>query len=99
MLICSSSESELTDEIFSGGGIKASSAILNYPCNMISNIKMGFSLRAAQDAMALGGGTCTTSQVVLQIHVCPALPKKLHTHSSHDGKQRDTLREQLVGNN
>lgn len=59
---------------------------------MISNIKMDFSLYAAQDAMALGGGTYTTSQVVLQIHVCPALPKKLNTHSSHDGKQRDTQR-------
>lgn len=91
--------SELTDEIFSGGGIKASSAILKYPYNMILNIKNDFSLYAAQDVMALGGGAYTTGEVVLQIHFCTALPKKLHTHSSHDGKQRDTLREQLVGSN
>lgn len=66
---------------------------------MISNIKMDFSLCAAQDAMAGGGGTYATSQAALQVRVRPALPKKLNTHSSHDGKQRDTLREQLVGNN
>lgn len=43
--------SELTDEIFSGGGIKASSAILKYPYNMILNIKNDFSLYAAQDVL------------------------------------------------
>lgn len=66
---------------------------------MISKIKIDFSLYGAQDVMAPGGGAYTSAEVVLQIYVCPALCKKLHTHSSHDGKQRDTLREQLVGSN
>lgn len=88
--------SELTKEIFSGGEIKASSAILKYPVNMISKTKTDFSLYAAQDVMAPGGGAYTTAEVVLQIYVCPAFCKKLHTHSSHDGKQRDALTSSLL---
>lgn len=45
--------------------------------------KIDFSLYAGQDVMALGGGAYTTAEVVLQIHICPALPKKLHTHTHH----------------
>ena len=46
---------------------------------MISNIKIDFSLYAAQHIMAPGGGAYTTVEVIQLLHVCPP-QKAAHTH-------------------